>query len=66
MGQKTKEIKVVLHLPDNEYAIQRFEKKICDFYASQVEQKLRSMPKERKLEIIDAILSHYAKQAQSV
>ena len=66
MGRIKKEIKAVLHLPESENAIRQFEKKICDFYIAQVEQKLRSLPKEKKLEALDIILASYSKQAQSV
>jgi len=59
-----KEIKAVLHLPESENAIRQFEKKICDFYVAQVEQKLRPLPKERKLEVLDIMLSSYSEQAQ--
>jgi hypothetical protein len=54
-----KEIKAVLHLPDNEQAIRQFEKKLCDFYASQIEKRISSFPKAKKIEVIDAIISHY-------
>lgn len=66
MGQKKKEIKAVLHLPDNEYSKRRFEEKIFDFYTAQVEKRLSSLPKEKKLEVLDIMLSSYSKQAQSV
>ena len=66
MGRIKKEIKAVLHLPESENAIRQFEQKICDFYVAQVEQKLRSLPKEKKLEVLDIILSSYSKQAQFV
>ena len=64
MGRIKKEIKAVLHMPESEHAIRQFEKKICDFYVAQVEQKLHSLPKEKKLEVLDIILSSYSKQAQ--
>ena len=66
MGQKKKEIKAILHLPESKPAIRRFEKTICDFYAAQVEQRLNPLPMERKLEVIDIMLSNYNKQAQPV
>jgi hypothetical protein len=59
VGQKRKEIKAVLHLPENEQAIRQFEKKICDFYAAQVEQRLHSLPKEKKLEVLKIMLSSF-------
>ena len=60
MGRKTKEIKAVLHLPDNEHAIRQFEKKICNFYTKQVEQRLGPLPKERKLEALQALIKNYS------
>jgi len=57
MGRQKKEIKAVLVLPKSEKALRQFEKKICDFYAAQVEQRLQSLPKEKKLEVIDALLA---------
>ena len=63
MGRIKKEIKAVLHLPESVHAISQFEKKICDFYIAQVEQKLLSLPKEKKLEVLDIIISSYCKQA---
>ena len=57
MGQKKKEIKAVLHLPENVNTIRRFEKKMCDFYAAQVEQRLQSLPKEKKLEVLDIMIA---------
>ena len=62
MGKK--EVNVVLHLPKNEYAVRQFEKKICDFYVAQVEQKLASFPKKKKIEVINAILANYSEQTQ--
>ena len=59
VGQKKKEIKVVLHLPENEQAIRRFEKKMCDFYANQVEKMLHSLPKEKKLETLQSMISSF-------
>ncbi len=64
MGQKTRVIKAVLHLPKNERAVRQFEKKLCDFYASQVELKLVSLPKCKKLEVLDIMLSNYVKPSQ--
>ncbi len=61
MGQKKKEIRVVLHLPDSQYAIRQFEKKIIDFYVLQVERRLASLPKEKKLKVLDIMLSDYIK-----
>lgn len=66
MARIKKEIIAVLHLPESEHAIRRFEKKICDFYVVQVEQRLQSLPKEKKLEVLDAMLSSYNKQTNSV
>lgn len=63
VGKKKKEIRAVLHLPENENAMRQFEKKICDLYISLVEQKLHSLPKEKKLEVIDAILLNQSHQA---
>jgi len=57
MRRQRKEIKAVLVPPKSEQAKRRFEKRICDFYATQVEQILQSLPKEKKLEIIDALLA---------
>ena len=62
-GRKPKEIKAVLHLPDNEQVIQQFGKKMADFYAAQVEKRLQSMPKERKLEIVQGLMDNYKKNA---
>ena len=61
MRQRAKEIKAVLHLPESEHAIRRFEKKICDFYTNLIEQKLRSLPKENKLAIIDVMIEGFNK-----
>jgi len=57
MPQRKKEIKAVIMPPKNEQTIRIFEKRISDFYASQVEQRLRSLPKDQKLEIVDALLT---------
>ena len=62
MGRSKKEIRAVLHLPDNEQALRQFEKKICDFYAAQVERKLHSLPKDKKIEIVDALIANYESQ----
>ena len=59
MSRKKKEITAVLHLPESEQAIRQFEKRICDFYVAQVEKRIRSLPKEQKLEVIDALLLHF-------
>ena len=59
MGQKKKEIKAILHLPDGEDAKRQFEKKISDFYIAQVEQRLRPLPKEKKLEVLNIMLANY-------
>ena len=66
MRRQKKEIKAVLHLPKSDQAIRQFEKRMCDFYAAQVEKKLHSLPKEQKLEVLDAMLSSTGKQVQSV
>ena len=57
MGRQRKEIKAVIVPPKSKQGIRQFEKRICDFYAAQVEQRLRSLPKEQKLEVIDALLA---------
>jgi hypothetical protein len=57
MPRQKKEIRAVIVPPKNEHTLRLFEKRMCDFYASQVEQKLRSLPKEQKLEIVDALLA---------
>ena len=56
MGRQRKEIKAVIIPPKSKQGISQFEKRICDFYAAQVEQRLRSLPKEQKLEVLDALL----------
>ena len=66
MRRQKKEIKAVLHLPKSDQAIRQFEKRMCDFYAAQVEKRLHSLPKEQKLEVLDAMLSSTNKQLQSV
>jgi predicted GIY-YIG superfamily endonuclease len=57
MQRRKKEIKAVIVPPKNEQTLRLFEKRMCDFYALQVEQRLRSLPKEQKLEIVDALLA---------
>jgi len=59
MGRQKKEIKVVLCLPKSEYALRQFEKRMCDFYATQVERRLQPLPKEKKLEVVDALLATF-------
>ena len=56
MRRQKKEIKAVLVQPKSEHTLLLFEKKMCDFYASQVEQRLQSLPKEKRLEVVDALL----------
>ena len=60
MGRGNKEIKAVLHLPDNERTIHRFEKKLCDFYTAQVEKELRHLSKEKKLEVLQELLTGFS------
>ena len=57
MGRQRKEIKAVLCLPKSGKALHQFEKRMSDFYAAQVEKRLQSLPKEQKLEVIDALLA---------
>jgi len=57
MRRQRKEIKAVLVPPKSENAKRLFQKRMCDFYVAQVEQRLRSLPKEQKLEVIDALLA---------
>jgi len=57
MSRCKKEIKAVIVPPKSERAKQAFQKKMCDFYAAQVERRLQSLPKEQKLEVIDALLA---------
>ena len=59
MRRPKKEIKAVIMPPKNEHTLRLFEKRMCDFYASQVEQRLRSLPKEQKLEIVDALICRF-------
>jgi len=56
MGRQKKEIKAVLVLPESDNALRQFDKRMCDFYATQVERRLQSLPKKKKLEVIDALL----------
>lgn len=62
MGRKCKEIKAVLYLPESENGICHFDKKICDFYAAQVEKKLHSsnLTKQQKLEILHLLMDDYS------
>lgn len=60
MGRARKEIKAVLHLPKNENALRQFEQRLCDFYITQVEKRLQSLPKEKRLEVLDAVISSYS------
>ncbi|MCL2203416.1 MAG: hypothetical protein FWB88_05715 [Defluviitaleaceae bacterium] len=57
MRRQKKEIKAVIMPPKNEHTLRLFEKKMCDFYASQVEQRLRPLPKNQKLEVVDALIA---------
>ena len=57
MRRQNKEIKAVVMPPKNEQMLRLFEKRICDFYALQVEQRLRSLPKDQKLEVVDALMA---------
>jgi len=57
MSRHRKEIRAVIVPPKSERAKQQFQKKMCDFYASQVERRLQSLPKKQKLEVIDALLA---------
>ena len=61
MRQGKKEIKAVLHLPKSEYAIRQFEERIADFYVKQVEQRIRFLPKEQKLTVLDILLASHNK-----
>jgi len=56
MSRQKKEIKAILHLPKSEHAQRQFEKKMCDFYIAQVEKRIQSLPKQQKLEVVDALL----------
>jgi len=57
MGRQKKEIKAVLCLPKSDHALRQFDKRMSDFYATQVERRLQSLPKAKKLEVIDALLA---------
>lgn len=59
VARKTNEIKAVMHLPESETAIRQFEKKICNFYAAQVEKKLCSLPKKEKLEVLQNLIENF-------
>lgn len=65
MGRKYKEIKAVLYISESENGKRRFEKKICDFYAAQVEKKLHSynLTKQQKLEILQLLMDDYTAKA---
>ncbi len=65
MNQKRREIKAVLHMPDNENAIRRFEQRICNFYTTQVEHRLATMTKEKKIEVLDIMIAQYASKEKS-
>jgi len=65
VGRK-KEIKAVLVLPNSERALKQFEKRLCDFYSSKVEQQLHSLPKKEKLEVLEMMISNCNPQVQSV
>jgi hypothetical protein len=56
MGKQKKEIKAILHLPESKSALHNFEKRLSDFYAVQVEQRLRSLPKDEKLQVLETLL----------
>jgi hypothetical protein len=60
VGRKSQEIKAVLHLPESEIGMRRFEKKMGDFYASQVEKRLLPLPKKQKLEVLQALIDNFA------
>ena len=66
MGRQRKEIKAVIVPPKNKQAIRQFEKRMCDFYAAQVEKRLHSLPKEKKLEVLDSLISVYTPQTQPI
>ena len=65
MGRKRKPITVVVHPPESERAMRRFEKTMCDFYIKQVEQRLRPLPKEYKLEALDTLISSFDPHAET-
>ena len=60
MGRAKKEIKAVLHLPKSENTLRQFEQRLCDFYITQVEKRLQSLPKEKRQEVLDAVISSYS------
>lgn len=45
--------------PKNKQTLHSFNKKICDFYAAQVEQHLQPLPKTEKLKVIEDLLKYY-------
>ena len=57
MPRQKKEIRAVIMPPKNDQTLRIFEKRISDFYASQVEQRLRSLPKEQKLDVLDRLIA---------
>jgi len=57
MPRQEKQIKAIIVLPEGAHGKRIFEKRICDFYAAQVEQRLHSLPKEQKLEVLDTLLA---------
>lgn len=61
MGRRCKEIKVTLHSPESENGLRCFEKRICDFYAAQVEKKLNycDFTKQQKLELLQLLMDNY-------
>jgi len=59
MSRCKKEIKAVIVPPKSERAKQAFQKKMCDFYAAQVEHRLRALPKEKKLEVLEIMLASF-------
>jgi hypothetical protein len=61
MARKTQEITAVLHLPESEEALRRFEDTMCKFYTAQVEKRLQHLPKEQKLEFIGVLMENYRK-----
>ena len=57
MKRHKKEIKAVIVMPENKNTLRQFEKKLNDFYITQVEKRIQHLPKEQKLEVIDALLA---------
>jgi len=57
MKRHKKEIKAVIVMPENKNTLRQFEKKLNDFYIAQVEKRIQHLPKEQKLEVIDALLA---------